>query len=124
MALAGMWSAAKDELICDFAETYHIYDLRALPVRTLAVLACGLGRNSRVWAKTQGFDARWSEIVLAMCADRLAVLAWQNTEDGHKGENYPTMLTPALLGMSDQSDEPTYEVFDTGDDFMAAWNQL
>jgi hypothetical protein len=59
-----------------------------------------------------------------MCADRLAVLAWQNTEDGHKGENYPTMLTPALLGMSDQSDEPTYEVFDTGDDFMAAWNQL
>ena len=118
-----MWSAAKDELICDMAEIYHIYDLRALPVRTLAVLACGLGRNSRVWAKTQGFEARWSEIVLAMCADRLAVLAWQNTEDGHKGENYPTMLTPALLGMSDQS-EPTYEIFDNGDDFMAAWNQL
>jgi len=118
-----MWSAAKDELLCDFAETYGIYDLRALPVRTLAVLACGLGRNSRVWAKTQGFEARWSEIVLAMCADRLAVLAWQNTEDGHKGENYPTMLTPALLGMSDQS-EKRYETYDSGEDFMAAWNSL
>ncbi len=123
MALAGMWSAAKDELICDFAETYHIYDLRALPVRTLAVLACGLGKSSRVWAKTQGFKARWSEIVLAMCADRLAIIAWQNTESGSTGENFPTLLTPELLGMSDQS-EKRYETFDTGADFMAEWNRL
>lgn len=123
MALAGMWSAAKDELICDMAETYGIYDLRALPVRTLAVLACGLGRNSRVWAKTQGFKAKWSEIMLAMCADRLAVLAWQNTESGSTGENFPTMLAPELLGMSDQS-EKRYETFETGADFMAAWNAL
>lgn len=123
MALAGMWSAAKDELICDFAETYGIYDLRALPVRTLAVLACGLGRNTRVWAKTQGFKAKWSDIVLALCADRLAVLEWQNTQDAANGENYPSMLAPELLGMSDQS-EKRYETYDSGEDFMAAWNSL
>ena len=118
-----MWSAAKDELICDFAETYGIYDLRALPVRTLAVLACGLGRNTRVWAKTQGFKAKWSDIVLALCADRLAVLEWQNTQDAANGENYPSMLAPELLGMSDQS-EKRYETYDSGEDFMAAWNSL
>ena len=123
MALAGMWSAAKDELICDFAETYGIYDLRALPVRTLAVLACGLGQNSRVWMKTNGYSAKWSDIVLAMCADRLAILAWFQTEDGHNGENRPQMLTPQLLGMSDQS-EKRYETYDSGEDFMAAWNSL
>ena len=123
MALAGMWSAAKDELICDMAEIYGIYDLRALPVRTLAVLACGLGQNSRVWMKTNGYSAKWSDIVLAMCADRLAILAWFQTEDGHKGENRPQMLTPQLLGMSDQS-EKRYETYDSGEDFVAAWNAL
>lgn len=124
MALAGMWSSCRDELICDMAETYHIYDMRALPVRTLAVLACGLGQNSRVWAKLNGYKAQWSDIVMAMCADHLAVLQWFQTEDGHKGQNRPQLLTPQLLNMPDQSDKSKYKKFKTGADFMEAWNAL
>lgn len=124
MALAGMLNSAKDELICDFAEIYHIYDLRALPVRRLAVLACGLGQNSRIWAKLNGYKAKWSEIVLALCADRLAILCWFQTEDGHKGENKPELLAPQLLGMTDQSGKDTYLTYDSGEEFTAAWNDL
>lgn len=124
MALAGIIATARDELICDMAEVYHIYDIQALPGRTLAVLACGLGHNSRVWAKVCGFEARWSDIVMATIADRLAILCWFQTEDGHKGQNKPEMLTPQLLGKTDQSDKPTYQKYDTGADFMAAWNAL
>ena len=40
----------KDEeaLICDFAETYHIYDYKRLPLTTVAALAVGLRENSRL----------------------------------------------------------------------------
>lgn len=121
-----MLAQAHDELICDLAETYHIYDMRALPVRTLAVLACGLGANSRVWAKMCGYKAKWPDIVQAMIADRLAILQWFQTEDGHKGVNRPQLLAPMLLGQSDQSEdkEKEYITFDSGEDFLAAWNRL
>lgn len=124
MALAGILSAARDELACDMAETYHVYDMQALPVRTLAVLACGLGQNSRVWARINGFNAKWSDIVLAMCADRLAILAWFQTEDGAKGKNRPEMLTPQLLNSPSQSDKTKYQTYNSGADFLAAWNAL
>lgn len=124
MALAGILSAARDELICDMAEVYHVYDLKALPVRTLAALALGLGHNSRIWAKLNGYEAKWSDIILAMIADRLSLLCWFQTEDGHKGENRPAMLTPQLLGTSDQSEEKKYQTYESGADFMAAWNAL
>ena len=38
-------------LICDFAETYHIYDYRALPVSYAATLAYGLRSDSRIRLK-------------------------------------------------------------------------
>lgn len=123
MALAGILSAARDELVCDMAEVYHIFDIQALPARTLAVLACGLGHNSRVWAKICGFEARWCDIVQATIADRLAILCWFQTEDGHEGKNRPALLTLQLLG-TDQSDKQKYQTYETGADFMAAWSAL
>lgn len=51
MTLAAMLSTDRDALICDMAETYHIYDMRALPVETLATLACGLRDDSRIKLK-------------------------------------------------------------------------
>lgn len=48
MALAKMISIDRDALLCDLAETYHIYSMRGLPARTLAVLAFGLRADSRI----------------------------------------------------------------------------
>ena len=41
-----MMALDREALLCDLAETYGIYDVRALPVSTLAVLASGLRENS------------------------------------------------------------------------------
>ena len=48
MYLASMVALDEDALICDFAETYHIYDYRRLPVEYAATLAYGLRENSRI----------------------------------------------------------------------------
>lgn len=119
-----MLKAAGDELVCDMAETYHIYDMRSVPLRTLAILANGLGPNSRVWAKLNGYTGKWSDIVLAMCADHLATLVWFQTEDGHKGRNRPEYLVPAMLGIMDRGEKKKFMTFATGEDFDRMWASL
>ena len=49
-----MISLDESALICDFAETYHILDYRALPLKLAAVLACGLRDDSRIKMKLAG----------------------------------------------------------------------
>lgn len=56
MVLAHMVHIDRIAVICDFAETYHIYDMWALPARTAATLACGLGPNSRIMQKLAGVE--------------------------------------------------------------------
>ena len=41
-----MIATDEDALICDFAETYHIYDYRSLDVEYAATLAYGLRDDS------------------------------------------------------------------------------
>lgn len=41
----------RDALICDIAETYGVYDLGALPLQTVAVLAQGLRHDARIMMK-------------------------------------------------------------------------
>ena len=43
-----MLKVDKDAVICDFAETYHIYNIWELPLKNVATLACGLGNNSEL----------------------------------------------------------------------------
>lgn len=101
-------------MICDLAETYHIYDYRALPVRTLAELVCGLRDDSRVMQKISGLPDRLH--LMAYIADRLTNIAW--------------MLTGS-------TDNPSYFLFDkakvkgkqmgsfsTPDAFHERWDQI
>jgi len=41
----------EDELICDMAEIYHIYDYRAMKARYIATLTLGLPPRSRVMSR-------------------------------------------------------------------------
>lgn len=43
-----MINTDEDALICDFAETYHIYDYRSLPLHMAGIFACGLRPDSRI----------------------------------------------------------------------------
>lgn len=102
----------EDALTCDFAEVYHVLDWRALPVKTAATLAMGLGPDSRIIRKLSGVPITMQTLLLATIADALHVLVWQKTKDGAKGHNRPILIAEKLLEVQD--DDPG---FDTVEDF-------
>ena len=104
----------EDSLICDFAETYHILDYKALPPRLAGVLACGLRDDSRIKMLMAGQVVKTDTMLRAGILDRLSILAWQNTEDGHNGNNMPTSVLNSLLGVEKERDNMSFE---TGADF-------
>ena len=79
-----MLNAGEDELVCDFAETYHILDLRALPVPLTATLAWGLRPDARIRLKMAEQQVSMETLMLAGVVDRLSLLLWQRTENGQK----------------------------------------
>jgi len=105
----------EDALICDFAETYHILDYTALPPTMAGVLACGLRDDSRIKLVMTGQKVSTDTMLRAGILDRLSILAWQNTEDGHNGSNMPPSVVSRLLG----EDEPDNMSFDSGAEFLA-----
>ena len=56
MTYARMKVVCKDELICDFAQYYHIYDVSEMRLTYQATLACGLPSSSRTLMKMAGLD--------------------------------------------------------------------
>lgn len=71
-----MIGAGEEELICDFAETYHIYDYKSLPASRVAILASGLREDSRIKMKMNGEKVRLTDILIAMNIDLIAQLAY------------------------------------------------
>ena len=71
-----MLSVDRDALLCDLAETYHIFDLRALPVVTLAALSFGLRDDSRIKMKMAGMVYVSPVILQAEIVDNLALIRY------------------------------------------------
>lgn len=107
-----MISLDEGALICDFAEAYHVFDWRSLPLKTAATLAMGLGADSRIMRKISGSPVSMDTLLLATIADALHILVWQNTKDGSKGINRPALISEKL------TETPTEkEGFETIEDF-------
>lgn len=104
-----MLTAGRDELVCDFAEVYHIFDFRSLPARLAATFAAGLRQNSRIKMKMSGSMLKTDEMLLALIADTLAVIAWQNTKDGQRNRNRPKSILTALTTPEEKNDAPAFE---------------
>jgi hypothetical protein len=85
-----------------------------IPPSFVAALALGLHENSRVKRKLSKQELSLDEMLLAFIADRLNILIWQNTRDGHKGRNQPKSLLQELT--EDKQKDELY-VFDTPEDF-------
>lgn len=114
-----MAAADEDALRCDFAQVYRVLDFRRLPLRTAAVLACGLPEDSRIIRKLSGSRIDVTTALLARIFDGVMILAWQNTEDGHKGRNPPKSLFEHLTREDD--DTTRAQGFASAADFRAAW---
>lgn len=104
-----MLSVSGDLLKCDMAETYHLYITDwydpPFPMSYLADLAAGLGDNSRIKREISGQRLTIEQTLLAVMIDKLAVLIWQQTKDGHKGRNLPESVYDKLSGKEKKKDE-------------------
>lgn len=116
-----MLSADEDALICDLAETYGIFDYRALPARTLATLAVGLREDSRIKMHLIGAKVPRKDLLLAAIVDRLSLLVWFNTEDGRNGVNRPPSVLGSIFG-NESADN--VEAFETADAYEAEWARI
>lgn len=106
----------EDALICDFAETYQIYDYRSLPLRLVATLAAGLRENSRI--KSAGAKASVTNTLLAMIADQLTAIRRILGDD---------IELPSIIGLlhgMEQEDKSKVKAYESGDAFMDAWQAL
>lgn len=111
-----MVTTDEDALICDLAETYHIYDHRALPPHRAAALACGLREDSRIKQQLTGRYYPPAGELLLLLYDRVNWLRWAKTRDGAKGENYPESLYAKCMGLVEE-DTGNVMSFDSGEDF-------
>lgn len=114
-----MIAADDAALRCDFMEFYHVFDYRALPARQAALFACGLPERSRIIRKLAGVAAPTETILLAIIADALRILIWQNTEDGHKGRKPPKLITASLSDKKDR-EKIGFESFEEFDAWRAS----
>ena len=108
---------ASDEhaLICDFAETYHVFDYKSMPPRLAAILAVGLPDDSRIKRGMIGQKQPLQTLLLARIVDALNILIWFQTEDGQKGRNRPESMYQLL---TEEVEE--YEAFDSIEAYEAA----
>ena len=116
-----MLQCDRDALLCDFAETYHIYSFEGLPVRTLAALASGLRDDSRIKMQLSGAKISMRDAVAVATLDRLTWLAWAKSEDGKHGRNRPKSLLSILMG---EEKEDEIEAFQEAEDFEDAWEEI
>jgi hypothetical protein len=116
MILAAMLERSEDSLICDLAETYHIYDMRSFRASYIATLAAGLREDSRIMMLFSGNKIRPSLLLQAASLDKLALLWWAETKDGQKNRNRPESVVESLTKENKQTEEPPI-VFESAEDF-------
>ncbi len=111
----------EDALVCDMAETYRIYDYRALSPQKAAVLACGLREDSRIKMQIQKQSVPFETLLLAVIADRLGLQLWAGTKDAQHRRNRPDSIAEKLLqGQS----EDNVKAYSLASDFDAAFRRL
>lgn len=112
----------EDALICDMAETYHIYNMEQLPVEYVAILANGLRDNSRIKMKAAGLRVDVMTLLLAHVADNTAINVYAKTKDAKHGRNKPKSLVKALQTSNNPRDHARQ--FDSGESFLEEWRRI
>ena len=116
-----MLKTDEDAVICDLAETYHIYNYKELPPVTVALFCDGLRDDSRIKLKMADQRVSMDTLLLASIVDRLSVLVWFKTKDGQKGKNQPKSIVDSINKSVREKEEM---VFETSEDFEKAKNKI
>lgn len=91
-----MLATDRNALICDFAETYNIYDIYKFSAFFISTLAVGLRADSRIMLKLSGMKISTEMMLLTAILDNLNILIWSKTKDAEKGRNKPKSLFTEL----------------------------
>lgn len=118
-----MLNLDKDALLCDLAETYHIYDYKSLPCKMVATFSCGLRADSRIKMKIAGIEPISDTILMAAIADGTRTTAWLQSKDGATGENRPKSLLAMMMGEEPQGSKDI-RTFVSGEEFDREWQKL
>lgn len=102
-------------MICDLAETYHIYDWRRVPVSLLGILVAGLSYNSRVALAERGEDFPLETMFLASANDSINAILYGLFMKKH---DRPISFVDKLL--KEQKRDKDIKIFRSGEDFMKA----
>lgn len=115
-----MISADEQALICDLAETYHIFDYRSLPVDLVATLSTGLRDNSRIRMILNKEKHSRELILSALVVDKLTLL-----QCGLAGQKErPKLITDILFDYEyDNQNKIQADVFDTPEAFREAYDR-
>ena len=101
----------EDALVCDLAETYHVYDYKALPVNLVATLSAGLREDSRIKMKMADIKYNFQTLLLASILDGINLRNWLETE--REEDTRPESMVNILLGKEKQT-------FDEKETFISA----
>lgn len=93
-----MVTTDEDALICDFAETYNIYNYKELPVLYAATLAVGLRDDTRIKMILGENKLDLKTVLMAAMVDRLSLLVWSKTKDAEQNRNRPPSVLDKLTG--------------------------
>lgn len=113
-----MLAKYKNEIICDLAESYGIYDYHAFSGAYIATLVSGLRPASRLYMAMSGAKAPQSELLLASILDGVNLIFWGMTEDGQKGRNKPERVIDALINKPEKPRD--FDVYETPEDYERA----
>lgn len=114
-----MIGVSEDDLICDFAETYHILDYEALPIELAATLACGLKEDARILRRM--YDTRDFDRLLRIgIYDCLKWIKWSKTKAAAEGGEPPESLYDRIYNEK----EKEIRSFASAEDFDKAWKEM
>jgi len=113
-----MMAKYPDELTCDMAETYGVFDIKRVPVKLLATLAVGLRVDSRVMMAKRGALVNTQTVLLAKLIDVLRGVEYDN----------PLSLTAQCFADSSTGSTPApqgkYETFDSPEAYKKRWAEV
>lgn len=113
-----MISICEDELICDMAEYYRIYDYRKYDALYIATLTFGLRRNSRVMMRLAEYKYTTSERMSFLIYDAVNWIKWSRSQAAQEPNATPPESLYHLLVEAETNSEKV-QSFDTIDDFEA-----
>lgn len=119
MALADALANHHDAVVCDLAETYHVFDYQALPVPLLAALVFGLRPDSRYRQELNEVNPVSEVVLLASIADALMLITAGMSGTKIKDED---LWTSSVIAREEKKKE--VRGFNSGQDFMNEWRRM